>query len=205
MSEAHTDLKDYYENEARLRLRRPLRGRRVELRDEYLDLLRREGRSSVLDLGAGPGRDGEAFRDAGHRFVGVDLAHGNGRLAAELGLPVIQGSILALPIATSSFDAGWSLSTLMHLDEEHAGRALAEMIGALRPGAPLLVGLWGREVEGSVVNDTDIAGSRRPFHLRSRERNRRLVTAHGDLERADRWDAASDDWDYHVFWLRKTG
>ena len=202
---ARADLQDYYENEARMRLRRPLRGRRVELRDEFLGLLDREGRASVVDFGAGPGRDGAAFQAAGHHFVGIDLAHGNGRLAAEADLVVIQGSITAVPIKPSSFDAGWSLSTLMHLDEAEAALALDEIVGVLQPGAPLLVGVWGRETAASIVNDTDISGSRRPFHLRSFDRNRQLLTARGDLEQAERWEEASEDWDYQVFRLRTAG
>lgn len=182
VGEANTDVRNYYENEARLRERQPVRGRSVELRDEFLHLLQREGRTSVLDFGAGPGRDGEAFLAAGHRFVGVDLAHGNARLAAEAHLRVIQGSLTALPARSSAFDAGWSLSTLMHLDEAEAALAVDEMFRTLRPFAPFVVGVWGRESEALVTSSSGTSGYRRPFHLRSFERNGRLLTSRADLE-----------------------
>ena len=156
----------------------------------------------MVDIGAGPGRDGEAFRAAGFRFVGVDLAIGNARLAADQGVDVLQGSITDLPIRSATFDAGWSLSTLMHLDEVAAGRAVDELARVLRPGAPVLIGLWGREAEGLQIEDRDLPGSRRPFHHRSFDHNRELLAARADVEEASLWVAAADDADYQVFRLR---
>ena len=202
VSDELADLRSYYEREAELRSRRTLRGTRLGIRDDFLGLLADEGRSSVLDAGAGPGLDGRAFVAAGHRFVGVDLAGGNGRLAAEVGVTVIQGSITDLPIRPRSFDAGWSFSTLMHLPGPQAARAIVQLAAALRPGAPIMVGLWGREVEESIVDEAVLPGQRRPFRLRSFERNRELMTAGAEVERAERLEALSESWDYHVFRLR---
>ena len=151
----------------------------------------------TLELGLAG--DGEAFRAAGYRFLGVDLATGNARLAAEANLRVIQGSLTALPVRSSAFDAGWSLSTLMHLDEAEAALAVNEMFRTLRPFAPFVVGVWGRESEALVSSSSGTSGYRRPFHLRSFERNGRLLTSQGDLEASVRWEAASGDWDYQVF------
>ena len=93
MSHKHADLADYYEKEAQLRKRGRPREPRVRLQDEYIELLRAEGRSTVVDFGAGPGQDGDRFRAAGFGYLGLDLAHGNGLLAAERDLVTIQGSI----------------------------------------------------------------------------------------------------------------
>lgn len=202
MPDDHGELLAYYEHEARQRRRGPLRGRRIGLRNEFLALLDREGRRTVVDYGAGPGLDGRAFQDAGHRFVGVDLANGNCRLAAEVDVIVVQGSVLALPFRPASFDAGWSCSTLMHLVDADVAPAAAEMTRALRPGAPLLVALWGSEAERLVVEDDGQPGSRRSFHLRSFDHNRQLLGHWAAVESASRWEAVADGSDYHVFRLR---
>lgn len=65
-----------------------------------------EERASILDLGAGTGFDGPAFVDAGLRYVGVDLAHANCRLAADQDIDVVHGSIGDVPIRRHRFDAG---------------------------------------------------------------------------------------------------
>lgn len=202
MSRRHADLRDYYEKEAARGIRDAPRDRRVELRDEFVTLLHEEGRRTVVDFGSGPGLEGEGFEAAGIDYVGVDLAHGNGRLAADDGRIVVQGSITAVPIAPRTFDAGWSMSMLMHLDEADAALAVEQMCAALRPGAPFLLGMWGREDEGEVFYSKAIPDATRPFHLRSFSHDEALLAAHATIESAEQWDVAEAPWDYHVFRLR---
>lgn len=197
------DVRDYYEHEAKLRRRRPVRGRRLDLRTDFVEHLAADGRGSVIDLGGGPGGDAQAFRAAGHDAVGIDLAIGNAALAAEVGLLAIHGSVTHLPIRSSSFDAGWSMSVLMHLDAPAMAASVAELTRVLRPGAPAVIGIWGRESEGLVVEPDELPGSQRPFHLRSFATNRRLVAACGPIERAERWPDAAPGEDYQVFWVRR--
>lgn len=205
MSSRHADLRDYYEKEAARGLRVGPRDRRVELRTAFVALLQGEGRDTVIDFGAGPGLDGAGFEAADIAYVGLDLAHGNGRLAAADGRFVLQGSITTVPIAPGTFDAGWSMSTLMHLDDTDATLAVEQMCAALRPGAPFLLGMWGREDEGDVFYSEAIPDATRPFHLRSFVRNDALLAAHATIEHAEQWDVAEAPWDYHVFRLRTAG
>jgi SAM-dependent methyltransferase len=199
--DAQRDLRAYYEEEARLRRRGPLRGPRLALRSEFIELLGDEGRTSVLDLGAGPGRDGEAFVAAGMRFVGLDLAVGNAAVAASVGVTVIPGSIAAPPLRTATFDAGWSMSTLMHVPTADVPTVLAAMLGPLRPGAPVMVGQWGGD-QGDAVINRDIEGQRRLFCHRPLATNRSLLAAHGAVEAEIVWHHAPERHEYHVFRLR---
>ncbi len=195
------DLRAFYEHEAGRRARTSLRGMRVERRAEFIDLLNHEGRTSVLDAGAGPGLDGVGFGAAGLYVVGIDLAIGNGRLAAESGVTVLQGSILDLPIRSGAFGAGWSFSTLMHLAADDAGRAIEEILSALAPGAPLAIGLWGSEAEDITSDEAEPGGPARRFHHRSFDHNRAIAGARAEVEAAERLTIAGHS-DYHLFRLR---
>ena len=201
MDSVQQNLRAYYEEEARLRLRKPVTGRRVALRDEFLTLLEAEGRRSVVDFGAGPGRDGEAFVSAGLNFVGLDLAHANGVLAAERGITVVQGSVGAPPFRAESFDAGWSMSTLMHITEVKLPEVLSAMTAPLRPGAPLFIGVWGGD-QGEIMSEFGLAGHRRLFSLRPFDVNRTLFAASGRMEHSCTWDLGVAEWQYQVFQLR---
>jgi SAM-dependent methyltransferase len=201
MDSAQQYLRAYYEEEARLRLRKPVTGRRVELRDEFVVLLQAERRQSVVDFGSGPGRDGEAFVAAGLDFVGLDLAHANGVLAAERGISVVHGSVGAPPFRQGSFDAGWSMSTLMHIPENEIPRTLSAMTATLRTGAPLLVGMWGGD-QGDIIGEFGLAGHQRLFSLRPFDVNHSLFAACGEVEHASTWDLGADEWQYQVFQLR---
>jgi len=195
------DLRSYYEREAELGTRTELRGFRVGLRDEFVGLLAAERRRSVLDLGSGPGLDGVAFVEAGLGYTGLDLAGGNGVLAARAGILVVQGSIARPPFRMRSFDAGWSMSTFMHIPADEAGTAAAAMTGPLRQGAPMMVGLWGGTPRDE-VDDAKIQGERRLFSLRSVDHNRVLLGAGGAVEHRSTWDVGPDGWEYQVFLLR---
>lgn len=203
-TDERADLRAYYEREAAMGTRTSLRGGRLELRREFIDLVRVDGRGSVVDFGAGPGLDGEAFVEAGLRFVGIDLAVGNGVLARERGVLVVAGSIDAPPIRSRSFDAGWSMSTLMHLDAASARLALVAIADVLEVGSPLLVGMWGGP--GRFESETsDVVGGRRPFHLRPVDENRTILSEIGRTELRGVWDTGPDGWEYQVFLTRIAG
>lgn len=199
--EVRADLKAYYEAEAQQGSRKLPAGRRVELRSQFLELLGDEGRHSVVDFGSGPGGDGLAFEQAGHAYVGLDLAHGNAVLAAEQAVKVLPASLSEPPLRNQSFDAGWSMSTLMHLPEAEVPQAIGAMAAVLRSGAPLIVGMWGG-MQGEHLSDIQIEGQRRLFRLQSPERNRELLESAMLLEREEVWSIGPDDWNYQVFLLR---
>jgi hypothetical protein len=178
-----------------------LKGRRVELRDAFIELLQREGRSSVLDLGAGPGGDGQGFIDGGVRYVGIDLAHGNGVLAAESGIAVVQGSVSTPPIRPRSFDAGWSMSTLMHVPEDEVPGLLVGMTIPLADGAPLNVGLWGGD-RRDITDGDQRNGHGRLFSHRPAGRNAELLSACGEVEHSEVCDVGPEGWEYQVSRLR---
>ena len=201
-NEVQTDLRSYYDEEARQGLRGPLKGRRVQTRTEFIALLEAEGRSSVLDFGAGPGRDAPAFIDSGHNYVGLDLAHGNAVLAAQASILVVHGSIAAPPFRAQVFDAGWSMSTLMHVPDQQVEQVLAQMMGPLRDGAPCWVGQWGGTL-GEHFDTSRLPGHRRLFSLRSHERNQELLETAAYVERSEVWPTGPDGWEYHLFHLRR--
>lgn len=195
------DLAAYYEEEARLGSRGPVGGRRLALRSAFIEVLASEARSSVIDFGAGPGRDGSGFLEAGVRYLGIDLAPGNAALAAEREIAVLPASITAPPLVDHCFDAGWSMSTVMHLPADEVAAATRAMSTVLRPAAPLIIGLWGGD-GGDYVDETQLPGQRRYFGLRSPDHNRQLLSSAADVEDEQIWDAGPDGWHYQVFFLR---
>lgn len=199
-----SEVRAFYDAEASAGSRRRLRGVRLDLLGRFVELLSSESRRSVIDFGAGPGLDLAQFATAGIDALGVDLAHGNCVRAAADGLVVFQASVDAVPVRPGSFSAGWSMSTLMHLDNDVALTAARQIVGAVEPGGPVRIGLWGLDVPELVV-DVDDAGNRRPFHLRSVDGNMAILARAGSVvssEIAHRDDAG---WEYQVFLVRNAG
>ena len=195
------DLRSYYEREAALDLRRSRTGMRVDLHADFVELLRHEGRSRLLELGCGPGHDAAGFLEAGIDAVGLDLAVGNATLGAERGVRIVAGSIAAPPFNLDSFDAGWSMSTLMHVPESEVEVVVTRMVRPLRAGAPLMVGLWGGERRDE-IDTTRLPGERRLFSLRPFERNAELLSAAGSIGTSEIRGTSPEGWEYHTFLIR---
>ncbi|MBA2388109.1 MAG: class I SAM-dependent methyltransferase [Acidimicrobiia bacterium] len=109
MDRAETALAAYYDHEAQARSNRALDPRRIVLRDEFVAMLAAEGRSRVVEVGTGPGRDGAAFIQAGLQVAGVDISSEHVRLARAAGVDAVCASLFDLPYPLSSFDAGWTM------------------------------------------------------------------------------------------------
>jgi SAM-dependent methyltransferase len=172
------DLIAYYNKEAEARAGRELPDERVARRAAYVERLRREGRRTVLEVGCGPGRDGDAFQAAGFDYVGVDLAPAGVAACRARGLDARVASVLELPFEDGSIDAGWTMSTLLHVADEDLDQAVSELVRVLRPGAPLAVGLW---------EDGTGFGPGRFFSVRTDDELRQALDRHAMVEEWETW------------------
>ena len=182
MNRVQADLARFYEHEATTRRRGRPAGWRVAWLDHFVERLVDEWRQSVLDVGAGPATDARSFLEAGIRYTGIDLAVANAALAAEGGASVVAGSMFELPFADATFEAGWSMSTLMHVPADDVDAALQSICRVLLPGAPLMIGQWGGSL-GDIESDHEKTGFPRLFSLRDADLNRELLKRHGAIER----------------------
>jgi SAM-dependent methyltransferase len=166
-----------YAGELPTRVDRPLPSYRVSLIDGFIADARQRGASSVLEVGCGAGRDGVRLRDAGLAYVGTDLSPVGVRLCLGMGLNAVEASAIALPFADSTFDSGWSMSTLMHLPGEEIETAVAELGRVIRPGGLLEVGLWGASESHAWTDE-----SGRYFRLRTDDEIRAILGVIGEVE-----------------------
>jgi SAM-dependent methyltransferase len=196
------DLTAFYEAEARAGLRGELDPMRVGIRDGFVELLHREGRSRLVDVGAGPGRDSVEFRDRGFGVIGVDLAPANVGLMHAQGINGIAGSLYALPFPDGSFDALWTMSTFVHVPHDRFDDAMSELLRVVSPGGPLAIGTWGgHDFEG--VPEFGELRPHRFFSLAAHHRWRSMLEGHGRLERFETFPPTRPSgWEYQYAVLR---
>lgn len=197
------DLSTYYDNEAAAGARASMdsRGRRDDLRCDFIALLRTEGRRTIVDVGSGPGGDVAVLGAAGLNCVGLDLSVGNARAARTVGLTVVPASLFRPPLRSASFDAGWTMSTLLHVPDERFDDAMRAITSLLRPGAPLAIGLWGGfDRENAKLEDH--FDPPRFFSVRSDDRIQRMLSAHGTIESFESWATIRGEGTYQFIVLR---
>jgi SAM-dependent methyltransferase len=187
-TQRETDLVAYYDNEVRDRADRSLPAQRIAQRVAYLELLEREGIHSILEIGSGPGQDGEALVAAGLAYTGVDLTPASVAACRSRGLDAQVASVLDLPFDDRSFEAGWTMSTLLHIADEDLDAALAEVVRVLRPESPLAIGLWGDQTGGeSMWRDGTDFGPPRFFSIRTDDALLGALRRHGTVEQWLTW------------------
>jgi SAM-dependent methyltransferase len=174
----------YYDAEAADRALRPIPPWRTDARTQFLARLADEQWRSVLEVGCGPGRDGVAITAAGFRYTGTDLSPGMVGAARAAGLEAHVASATDLPFDDDTFDAAWSMSTLMHLDDSELEAALSEITRVLVPGGLFAVGMWGASelTVGPMAEPDQDYGPPRYFHRRTDTMVRERLDGHGEVE-----------------------
>ena len=165
-----------YVSKVRKRDLNAVQPRKEEERLRFLALLRSEEARILLELGVGPGKDGEFFHDSGLEVVCADLSPEMVALCARKGLAarVIELSNLDLPLGT--FDAVYELNCLLHVPDRELPAALRRIRGVLKPGGHFYLGVYGGTEHESVWSGDPYA-PKRYFFLRTDERLREIVAS----------------------------
>lgn len=126
-------------------------------RQAYLQLLQREGKEKLLEIGAGPGRDSLFFQENGLQVVSTDLSPQMVRLCRQKGLEAYEMDFLNLNFAGANFDAVFALSCLLHVPKADLGDVLLEIRRVMAPGGLFFLGVYGGiERDGSWEDDKHV-------------------------------------------------
>ena len=196
------DLAAYYDQDAGHRAHRAIDPRRVAYRERFATQLIAEKRKRLVEIGTGPGHDAAAFLAQGLAVSGVDLSAEHVRLCRAAGVDAYASSVMHLPFRAESFDAGWSMSTLVHVPDTEFDAAVGEIRRVLTAGSPIAIGLWGgKDWEGP--KEDDEIYPQRFFSFRSHDRLQEMLGRHGVLEHFETWSPDGPArWSYQWALLR---
>ncbi len=122
---------------------------KVEERGRFLDLLKREGKTRLLEIGAGTGRDGLFFQHSGLDVVCTDLSPVMVEHCRARGLTAYQMDFMSLDFPAGSFDGIYSLNCLLHVPKKDLPEVLGIVASLLRPDGVFFLGMYGGiELEG---------------------------------------------------------
>ncbi len=116
---------------------------KVEERNRFLELLRSEGRRSLLEVGAGTGVHGLFFQEQGIEVVCTDLAPEHVRICQQKGLTAYAMDFLSLDFGGRMFDAVFAMNCLLHVPRASLGDVLRSIRGVLAPGGLFYLGQYG--------------------------------------------------------------
>lgn len=165
------ELRAYYDREAEQRdADREYPAWKATERQRFLDLMRAAGKRTLLEIGAGPGRDGRFFAQQGLEVVCTDLSTEMVRRCRAKGLTAHQMDFLHLDFPPASFDAVYALNCLLHVPTADLPAVLRTIYALLRPGGLFYVGVYGGIEQEGRPDDADPRSRFFAFHADARMR-----------------------------------
>jgi SAM-dependent methyltransferase len=118
-------------------------------RQRFLEELQRTQKASLLEIGAGAGRDGKFFQDQGLNVVCTDLSPNMVAFCQAKGLEAHVMDVLSLDFPEAGFDGVFSLNVLLHVPKADIEEALQKIRHVLKPSGLFYMGVYGGgEFEG---------------------------------------------------------
>ncbi|MBA2285431.1 MAG: class I SAM-dependent methyltransferase [Ktedonobacteraceae bacterium] len=127
---------------------------KVAERQQFLALLQQEGKTTLLEIGAGTGNDSLFFQDNGLDVVCTDLSPAMVAFCREKGLKAYEMDFMNLNFPPGSFDALYALNCLLHVPTRNLPVVLQKLRALLRPEGLFFLGVYGgMEREGVHEDD----------------------------------------------------
>ncbi len=143
MSNFKAALAQSYDQDARRRSSKSLSSWKIDEREKFRKLLSNEGKTTILEIGAGTGIDGFYFQQSGMQITCIDLSSESVKKCIERGLNAKVMDFYQLDFADHSFQAVYTLNCLLHGPKQDLDRVLQEMHRVLTPNGLLFIGLYG--------------------------------------------------------------
>jgi SAM-dependent methyltransferase len=149
------DLRDAYDRSAATRDAWDRPEWQRDERDAFVRRLDLEHRSSLLEIGAGPGQDAKYFGDCGIKVVATDPSIRMVEMARARGVDARVADVLDLDIGELRFDAAYAMNSLLHVPSTDLPRALKAIRTALVAGGLFYLGSYGgpQPFEGVLESD----------------------------------------------------
>jgi len=147
--------------------------KRRERRD-FASRLMGEGKTHLLDIGCGTGRDTLWFSENGFRVTGIDFSPRMIDLCRKKGLNALVMDFLEPELKPGTFEGIYALNALVHVGSAEYPRAMKTLKDLLVPGGLFYLGQYGgSDFEG--VLDHDNYRPRRYFHFPSEDNLRKWI------------------------------
>lgn len=132
-----------YNHKADYREKSEIQDWKISEIDKVLRYMRKEEKISLLDLGAGAGKQAKVFKNEGIDVTCIDISKEMVRLCKERGHRAYIMDFYNLVFEDESFDVVWSMNTLLHVPKSSIGKILKNIKRILKSNGIFYLGLYG--------------------------------------------------------------
>ncbi|WP_042147302.1 class I SAM-dependent methyltransferase [Paucisalibacillus sp. EB02] len=118
---------------------------KIKERETFLNYIHNENQSSLLEIGAGTGKDSLYFKEQGLNTFSTDVSPEMIKLCKEKGLNADVMNFYNLDFPNNHFESIYALNCLLHVPKEDIKGVLNEIKRVLKPSGLFYLGLYGGE------------------------------------------------------------
>lgn len=126
---------------------------KLDIRQQFIDLLNNENKKTILELGSGAGLDAKFFQENGFDVLATDLSSEMVKMAKERGIKAKVVDFYNLSKLGKTFDAIFSLNVLLHVPRKDLEHVLENIYHALNKDGIFFYGVYGGKEEEVVFTD----------------------------------------------------
>ncbi|MFD2042971.1 class I SAM-dependent methyltransferase [Ornithinibacillus salinisoli] len=150
-------------------------------RNYFLKHLYNNNKRTLLEIGAGTGKDSLFFKENGLDTRSIDISPEMIKLCKSKGLHAEVMSFDSLDFPNNHFDAVWALNCLLHVPKKNLPEVLAEISRVLKPTGLIFIGIYGgKYFEG--VWEEDSYEPKRFFSFYDHDSIKEVLTEFFDIE-----------------------
>ncbi len=146
------NLQTAYDEKAAWRNVRPVQDWKLRERANFWEYLQREGKQTLLEIGAGPGRDSLFFQENGLDVTATDLSPEMVALCRQKGLTAYVIGFDDLDFSRP-FDAIYALNCLLHVPKKDLPAILHRVHSLLKPQGLFYMGVYGGQNSEGIFED----------------------------------------------------
>ena len=138
------NLKNYYNQEAELRNSNTIKPDwKIEVREKFCSLIKKENKKTLLELGAGPGYDSQFFMNNGLTVTAIDISSEMVKNCKDKGIDAYELDFYNLSSLGKRFDCIYAMNTILHVPKDDLPHVLNEINSVLEVNGLFYMGLYG--------------------------------------------------------------
>lgn len=179
--EIKSNLVEAYNKNAAKRDAYTIESWKLELRADFLSLIKEENKSTFLEIGAGAGKDSLFFQENGLNLKCIDLSPELVKICRQKGLDAQVMDMTTLSFPKESFDVVYALNSLLHIPKKDLPIVLKNIQNVLKLNGLFYMGVYGSETESEHIWENDSYIPKRFFAFYSDEYLQEITTQYFEL------------------------
>lgn len=196
------NIKRYYNQEAELRDSKSVKAEwKIKVRQNFYDILKQEGKKTLLELGAGTGYDSVFFMENGLSVTAVDISNEMVIKCREKGIEAYELDFYNISALNVKFDCIYAINSLLHVPKNDLYKVLHEIDLSLNKNGLFYLGLYGGNDTETEFVKSDISDAPRFFAFHSDNYLKNVLKEQFNIISFETLDLGTDI--FHSIILRK--